>query len=167
MKMIILSAVAISLLLFSCTDNTKNVAEGMCDCYEKSSVKFSSKTRKLLQKVANSSNPMKTYENELEELDTDEKMQAATEIQEAAGLSDDKKVKACVAKIDKDYPVRGSDEKGALRKVMENMIAKGGDCEAYAGLMNLGFEAQEQSDENEEEETPKKKKKADEEEEEL
>lgn len=171
MKKIVFPLAGIVLLLTSCDDNTKNVAEGMCDCYGKSDVKFSAASKKVLGKLVNSADPMKTYQAEIEKLDEEDQVKVGEEMQQASLLSEDADVKACVNKIDEKYKVRGKDEKTALKKVVEHMKTKGGNCEAWAGLINLGLQAQDANalqpeSENavDDTETPKKKKASDEEE---
>ena len=148
-------------ILASCNDNTEKVADGMCDCYGKSSLKFSPDTKRILGKLSNSSNPKKTYTKEIEKLEEDEKLSVTEEIQQAAALSEDEELRACVDAVDKKYKVSGKDEKSALEKVVKHMESKGGSCKAWAGLIKLGLQAQDNAngDRDDDEKTSKPKKK--------
>lgn len=141
MKKTLIGLTALLLGAVSCSDNAQNVAEGMCDCYEKSDVSFSKSTQKLLADVSESKDPLKTYTKAIEKMDEEEQIQVGEEIQQAAALSSNEKVKECVEKVDAKYKVAGSNEKNMLKEVMEHMKSKGGQCAAFAGLMNLGMEA--------------------------
>lgn len=143
MKKTLFPALAAVFLLCGCSDNTNKVADSMCDCYKLSSVKFSSSTKKILGKVADSNDPKALYTSEIEKLNEDEKTKIAAEMTQASGLAGDAAITSCFTKVDETYKVRGTDQKSALKKVMEHMRSKGGDCEAWAGLMKLGLQAQE------------------------
>lgn len=156
-------------VLFSCTDDREKAASEYCSCFRTKEKKFSSDFKKLMGKVAQSDDPQKTLQKEVNKMDDETKLTVSEEMQSLQNIESDPVMKKC-EKLIADFKVRGKDESARLKVVFEEM-RKQKNCEVLTGLIALGIQQQDKikngdtATDDEEEAKPMKKKKTETEEE--
>ncbi len=120
------------------TDNTQKVAKGMCNCMNGVLDGLSSKSKRMIIKAGNSSNPTQTLQSEIMKIeDPEEKQSISQEFKKVGSFSEDPEVKDCINKLEKKYNVNDKGQK--VQKKIIKHLEENGDCEMVSALMKIGL----------------------------
>jgi hypothetical protein len=137
---LILSGLA-ALLLPGCDTADQKIPEiaaDYCNCLAEMGNNMSSKTKIILEKVANAADPENTTKNELEKLRTEDQIKVSTEIITLGNMNDtNSKVGRCLQVIEEKYgEARTITMKKFREKLVKELKSKTG-CEFAATLMKI------------------------------
>ena len=133
----------ITLLFAGCETADQKIpqmATDFCNCFTEMEKNMSSKTKDIMEKAANATDPEMTMKDEMDKLSDDEKMSVSTEMMSMGQLQDrTSKVGSCMAAVEKKYDkAKTLDQKKFLEKLIKELESKTG-CSFTATLMRIGM----------------------------
>ena len=135
------------LLLTACQTADQKVPEisaDFCNCFSDIEKNMSNQSKQIMEKAANTADPITTINSEMEKLSVEEQQAIRTEMTPIADMQNKNSlIGKCIADVEKKYGnTKTFDQKKLLQKIVTELESKK-NCTVTAALMKIGLKAKE------------------------